>query len=395
MKSRFTRVIFLCIHAAYADAQNFGLVISPVADLFGQPPAKNDQNYAHLPVAGSSHACPRIHQLLFNETVEIIKETAAEYCIRIPHMFYITKDNGEPQNIYWTDKRHIIPCKNLFKTNNATYIPKPINFRSSQKGPYSIVVLTKPWHAFDMTFSAGTRFIGKSTWHAYTVITYHPTRHETTTLKIPTSHAILECTRTPAEARKIYIKLLKSWAHTKGYIPYVWGGCSFSYTHLTGTPFCRRTCGTNHWYEIKNDTHTQKSGFDCAGLIARAAQIAGLPYYYKNTATLAAYLKPVTTIDELKDGDLIWIPGHVMAVGDIHKGTIIEARHYSQGYGKIHEIKLNKVFKDISNFQELFLALQKNIPLERLDNRGDVAQKIKELKILSIESPETSIQSSI
>ena len=75
-----------------------------------------------------------------------------------------------------------------------------------------------------------------------------------------------------------------------------------------------------------------------------------------------------------------------MAVADICRGTVIEARHYSQGYGKVHEIPLNKVFKGINSYQELFGAMQKGTPLERLDSKGNVVQKIVKCKLLSIRS---------
>lgn len=402
----YISALSLCTFSLSADTQNLGLVIIPVADLIGRPIAGTEKTYETLPVAGSADVCPRMHQLLFNETVEIINETDNEYFICMPNLFYITDNNKKPQNSYWTDKKNILPYDRLTNIQPDTFIPQPINFHPAfklrqgfvgqvvkttagkQPAAQSLVVLNKPWHSsiLNITFSAGTRFVahGPHTRFTYTVSAWHPNTHRIITIKIPKSYAFLQTEYTKEDARALYTNLLKSWAHTKGFIPYVWGGCSFTYTHPANATFNNRTCGKDKIYEIVHDNHTQKHGFDCAGLIARAAQAAGIPYYYKNTVTLAAYLNPITTIDDLKEGDLIWIPGHVMAVGNLKKNTLIEARHYSQGYGKVHEIALNKVFKNINSFSDLFRVIKNNTILDRIDSKGKPVQKINRMKILSI-----------
>jgi cell wall-associated NlpC family hydrolase len=337
-----------------------------------------------------------MHQVLFNETVEILKETPDEYHINILNLFYVTDINKKQQAAYWVDKKAILPYSSFNAAKTTNFIPQPIDFRPAyvkttagkQPKAQATIVLTKPLYnkTFNMIFSAGTRFVAHPphSRFAYTVCAWHPHTHKMITIKIPKSYAILQSERTPDEALSLYVELLKSWAHTKGFIPYVWGGCSFSYTHPADAPFCLYADENNKSYAIAYDTNTQKSGFDCAGLIARAAQTAGIPYYYKNTATLATHLNPISGIDDLKEGDLIWIPGHVMAVASLKQNTLIEARHYSQGYGKIHEIPLNKVFKGINSYKDLLRTIKKNTVLERLDSKGKPVQMINRIKILSI-----------
>jgi hypothetical protein len=373
---------------ATAACEKYGLVITPVADLIGQPIHKTDCTYENLPVAGSDQRCPRLHQILFNETVEIIEQTDEEYRIRISSVFYITPKNNSRQNSYWTNKKNIMPLTKITNKQIDQFIPTPIDFRYSEKNSHQTIVLIKPWSGsmLNMTFSAGTRFVAvkpHSRTH-FNISVLHPEKNRIITGKIPQSYAILEDNRSPEEARSIFNKLLKTWAHTKGFIPYVWGGCSFCYTHSQTSDFYTNEDENKKMYRIAGDTHIPKSGFDCAGLIARAAQIAGMPYYYKNTATLATYLKPVKTYNDLKEGDLIWIPGHVMAVGNIKKGTIIEAAHYSKGYGKIHEIPLHKIFRNIHTFRCLFHAMQQKKTFERIDKNERLVQEIRNLKILSI-----------
>lgn len=388
MKIKLNVLLLACIHFFATHTQNLGLVIHPVVDLIGQPIAKTGCTYANLPVAGSEDICPRMHQLLFNETVEILKESAEDYCIRIPNLFYITAKNASPHTSYWTSKKNILSLADIPITKTDSLIPQPINFRNPSQNTQATVALIKPWHSkkLNMTFSAGTRFVttGPQKRHSFVISLLHPTKKKPISLNIPKSYVILQTDYSPKKARTIYNKILKSWAHMDGFIPYIWGGCSFTYTHAAKRPFRQKTCGKNTLYTIAHDTHAQKCGFDCAGLIARAAQIAGIPYYYKNTATLAAYLNPIKTYARLQDGDLIWIPGHVMAVGSLKRNTLIEARHYSHGYGKAHEIALNKVFKGINTFADLLQANNKKTTLERLDSKGNVAQTINQIKILSI-----------
>lgn len=388
MKKTFKVLVFTCLHICTLYTQNLGLVIHPVADLIGQPVAKTGRTYANLPVAGSAEMCPRMHQLLFNETVEILKESGDEYYVRVPNLFYVTAQNNKQHNLYWTDKKAILPYNCLNNNPNNNFIPKPIDFLNKHKEIQPIVTLSKPFYnkVFNVTFSAGTRFVAHPphTRFAYTVSAWHPQQQTIITIQIPKSHAVLQCERTPDEARSLFIELLKTWAHTKGFIPYVWGGCSFTYTHPAKSALNKQTTGTNIIYTVQGDNNTQKHGFDCAGLIARAAQAAGIPYYYKNTATLATYLKPVKTLCDLKEGDLIWIPGHVMAVANLQKNSLIEARHYSQGYGKVHEIALNKIFKGINTYKDLFYAIELGSTLERLDAKAHVAQTITQIKILSL-----------
>ena len=160
-----------------------------------------------------------------------------------------------------------------------------------------------------------------------------------------------------------------------GTIAYVWGGCSltepysgdqFEEINVPSSLDNKQAIG----YQYIGSTAQPKTGFDCSGLILRAAQIAGMPYYYKNSTTIATHLKPIDHFSDIKDGDLIWIPWHIMAIGDLKRNIIIEARHYNDGYGKLHAIKLNKLFKDINTFADLFNAIAQKKTLYRLDKIG-------------------------
>ncbi len=356
------------------------VVVAPIIDLIGQPLAKHALTYDTLPVASTyAQGCPRIHQLIFNEVVEIIKETDHEYCISIPHLFYITHTSNAPKCCYWTNKKHVLKFSELSQTIHK-FVPKPKYFKQKTAPCDNIVTIIKPFYSkqLQMTFSVGTRFVIKSKKRQYAVVyALNPKTKNIVTLRLPSSHYVTS----GQNAQKIYVKLLNDWASMPGCIPYVWGGCSLTKPNKTDTFTQKDT-----FFVINNDTQKQKNGFDCAGLIARAAQAAEMPYYYKNTLTLAKHLKQVKRKEDIADGDLIWIPGHVMAIGSLKDNLVIEARHYNHGYGKVQKLLLHEIFKGVKTFNQLYDAIAVGKPLKRLHKNGHVVQTIKDAKILSMQS---------
>lgn len=382
------------------------LVMVPVADIIGNPIATFNhaptaqQSYDNFSMSGgpgnSSLECPRIHQLLFNETVDIVSEQGDEVSIRISSAFFITHDNHKPQNLYWTLKKNLISYEKLQrKSLPLSYIPPTPDFtKTTLPQTTQTIGLLQPFHdpSTGQTFSAGTHFVydpQKNTQAAFYVFIFD---QATTTFKasfIPRTAAIIIEPKDPAQAITQFIDILKRWAHTSsGVIPYVWGGCSFVHACnpdiIQQKPCADTTQGM--LYSRADHNSTPYTGFDCAGLIVRAAQLATIPYFYKNSYTLAHYLKPIANAAALQAGDIIWIPGHVMVVSSLTPALLIEARGYPHGYGKVHEIALERVFKGITNYTQLMHALNKQKPLIRLNNKGHDMEKIKRFKILSLES---------
>lgn len=176
------------------------------------------------------------------------------------------------------------------------------------------------------------------------------------------------------------------------FIPYVWGGCSYT-TLCTDPYFQLKTVRSKYrphakprrYFEYPT-CHTQPyNGFDCAGLILRAAQASGIPYFYKNTATILQNLEPLQPEDQIANGDLIWLPAHIMVISDVEQNLCIEARHYAQGYGKVHETSIHKIFKDINNYQDLREAHFSQNLIDRLNRHQKSAQKVK-IKILKLKT---------
>jgi cell wall-associated NlpC family hydrolase len=385
-----------------------GVVIVPVADLVGSPiqafnlAHSSHASYEKLPLCGSissSSGCPRLQQLLFNETVEIIDKQDNEYCIAIPHLFYTTATNNKAQNIYWTSTKNIVPYKTLekFEIDTGKIPPMPCfkkrknNIESDEQS----IVLLFPWYDYvtNKSYSAGTRFtladesLDEQQYHIY-ILDWQ--NHALTTTRVPKTSAFIQKCSTKKEAIRQFVTIIRAWAHHyHGYIPYVWGGSSFI-----------DSCKENSFHQALLSSKTKKisvivrpdckgtpkSGFDCAGLFARAAQMAGIPYFFKNTLTLAQHLQPLQLGQKLMEGDLMWIPGHVMAVSDVKNNLVIEARGYSHGFGVVQEIELYKVFKDITTYNQLIDAFLQSKPIERLNKDGVPVETIKTIKLLKIES---------
>jgi len=85
---------------------------------------------------------------------------------------------------------------------------------------------------------------------------------------------------------------------------------------------------------------------------------------------MASQLEPLKQGEKIREGDLIWIPGHVMVVASLPNNTIIEARGYRAGYGKIHELPLNKLLKILQTGLSWNRLASTKKPLNLLNKEG-------------------------
>lgn len=349
----------------------------PVADLVGHPlhSCLSLYSYETIPVysktVAGTPACPRMHQLLFNEKVTVLKETATEVCVAIHSVYFTTQQRPSPQKTYWTEKKNIIPLHKI--ADASAYLPEALDFATKKiTSSQPTVTLIMPW--FDpisnQTFSAGTRFVlAHHKEHTYYVYLLDPVTCTFNQLPIDASICLLEKAHTcPQEKRAHFVAVLKHWAHLEnGFIPYVWGGASFTLPY-TAPHVCERSSHKQHTsFYYPKDTLVPKAGLDCTGLIARAAQLCSIPYFLKNSHTIATTLQPIKPSMSLQEGDIIWIQGHVMVVSDLANNKLIEARGYPDGYGKIHEIELEKVFKGIPTYQNLIKKYHEGTKIGRLN----------------------------
>lgn len=315
------------------------MVIVPVANLYTTPETTLNNNI--------------VHQCLFNERVDIIKKQNNATYIHINSAFYVTPSDNRPQNCFWVTQEDLLELKAL-----ESEYQKIIPLDDSKK----TIITIKPWSPDQkVAFSAGTRFVidthaQKKRGHI-AIIYLDPNAHSIKTAYIPKKQCISSkwiITLSSCQKRALFIKTLKQWAHqkTNEYIPYLFGGTSFVQT--LEYPFEKKSILT---------------GIDCSGLVLRIANIAGITEYrYKNSTTIKKYCPQISSFNALQNGDLILIRGHVMIISDLQKGLIIEARGYDHGFGRVHEIPLCKVFKNIHSFKDLWDAASLKKRIIRLDH---------------------------
>lgn len=384
----------LCVVRPYQ-----AIAIVPVADLIGESAQKlvGQKNiftcYNELPLSSqNSSARSRLHQALFHEIVMIVAETKNEVQIALPNIFFQTNSQQKKNNTYWALKKNFIALETLKKRGvNLALLPSPIHYDTANTVKNQpIITLIMPF--FDTTskrtFSVGTRFTMKDQ-HAksFEVYALNADASALSSITIPKEYAIRTSSNTSHEEQiKTFLKLLKLWAHHhKGFIPYVWGGCSFTHA-CTEESFMKSSSGISglSWYHANKYSKAPKTGFDCTGLLSRAAQAAGLPYYFKNSTTILKNLKELSLHDHMQDGDIIWIPGHVMVISDVKKNLIIEARSYDHGWGRIHEAPIAHIFKNTPTLHALLKLCTAQKPLERINKEGKIVQQITQCKLLSL-----------
>lgn len=383
------------------------VVISPVADLLGQPHEKSTKKhhtiedyYHNIPFSGNGEACQRLHQVLFNELVEVLEETAHEAKVRISNFYYIKHNESGLHDTYWIAKKHLLFLDSKKNHDNKQDLfPPPISYelrKLPQNKEKEIVTLKKPFSdsITKKTYSVGTRFIavpgqdfsGSHDRGFFTVYIYDLKSDKILQTKIPKKLCIRNYFSAPKDQIHNFVTLLRSWTkHKQGFIPYVLGGFSWTSSCCNDTVETQLDPQTKKpFFNRKDWPHKAKQGFDCVGIIGRAAQICDIPFYYKNTLTLLKGLKPLKKSDKIMEGDLIWYPGHVMIVSNLEKNLIIEARGYDHGKGRVAESPISSIFEGVHSFDQLIEAKGSKQTFSILDRHGKVFMKSKNIHILKI-----------
>jgi len=388
MKKRALQIFIIyvsfCVTLCVAQARR-GVIQVAIADLFGNIP-QNTSVSEPSPLYTETGTCPRVHQALFNEIVTIVGETKTHYQIDITTAYFITADSKKPYARYWISKQH---CA-LITPEMAPYIPEPITYKNADSLNHKdIITLTEPWRdpKNHVTYSVGTRFkeiAAKSTDDYWVIIIYDHAKKTPIYHQLPRLYGTTTIPRTPHKKRTAMIQLIRSWikgARNKS-IPYVWGGCS--YTRPYKGKFIKKSDCLCSWYAYPHMHCTPHTGFDCAGVMLRAAQIVGIPLFCKNSYTMAHTLTPLSRYEDLQIGDILWIPGHVMLIANLECNTLIEARGYPHGYGKLQEIPLAEEFKNIDTYRTLYEHMTAHKPLIRLNKKGCVMATIPDYKIVRL-----------
>jgi hypothetical protein len=368
------------------------VVTAPIVDITSRPLSHFGKQvpgyyeFAYAPHAGYL-SCLRLHQLKFNEVVTINKVVSEhEVECTVPGLFYGSGLRTQKSN-FWMLKRDLVPLNQL-----PAHVAKSIPLKAERPS----IVLIMPWHhkSGNKTYSVGTRFVRSlkgDTTAAYKVKIMDRKNLVVKEALVPKKYAIkVVSKRNFNVSRKMFLSVLKRWAHLeKGFIPYVYGGCSFSkavferqFMHQQGK-FCGQRVSYWNRAQIKEKP---LSGFDCSNMILCAAKIAGLPYHYKNSQALVNKLRELRPDEKLENGDLIWYVGHVIVVSDVTKNLCIESVGYDSGHGCVHEIFLEKIFKGVKDFNQLLKAYREKRILKRLNKKGEPYKTVYRIKILKMNS---------
>lgn len=368
-----------------ADATNYSLQFFDANRLVGKI-------YAELPFAPEigEKSCARSHQLLFNEVVRIKQIVKDEVECEIFNVFYEEKSRKQVRS-FWILKKNIRLLSEL-KKNILLAIPYPYT-QDRKRSLNNIVTLAWPWYdsITKQFYSAGTRFVRNimsDTVDHYGAYIFQPFFKTIKKVLIPYKYAVVDYPADITKAIKKMVNLLRQWTAQASIIPYVWGGCSYIHSFADNNFMLttQERYGQTLSFWTRPDSKIPHSGFECSGLIFRAAQIYGLSYYLKNTATIVHHLEPLTKKDILEDGDLIWYSGHVLLVSDKDNNKVIESVGYKAGFGKIHEVPLSRVFQDITTYDDLLKAYQEKKTIKRLTVAGNIFRTINRFLLLKMNS---------
>ncbi len=386
--------IMFCMTNNLVSATQKAFFTVPVADLVGS--TMNIDHYVRQPVCGIPEhryaASPRLHQARYNEVVDVLEQQGQWTLIALPQVYYTPAGTTERSNRYWTLSRNLMTFDELRKKGlDIHHIPDPIDFTTGIPTHEHILTLVMPYHDKNtgLTFSSGTRFVlvdqqiknGK-----YHVYAFEAASFSFKVIALPAHYALLYKALSLQERIELFVKTLQAFTRL-GCIPYVLGGCSVA-TVLNNLTFTTQTATFSDkplsFFAVDGHNETPKTGLDCSNAISLAAHIVGLPYYFKNTTTLMNNSPGLKHNESLTPGDLIVIKGHVMIVSDTVNNLLIEARGYEHGYGKLQEIALEKVFKNMHSYNDLEQAYFQHKPLERLDRQGNVRDTFATFKLIKL-----------
>jgi hypothetical protein len=360
--------------------------LEAVSRPLGSEKKKGSPSYKNLPFSknGGYDTWLRVHQVIFNQVVKVKKKQGNEALIEIPNMVVRMEKSGPPQFLNtWVQTSGLVSLKS-FKKEKLLLEKLPYDFLNH--GKYPVVTLVKPFYSKKMNhnFSAVTKFTYNKVLKDHVEVNIlNRKKMEFEKILIPKNLCYFNSKKTQQQKLSDYITLLQSWAKNKdGFIPYVFGGASWLESYRK-----------DEVYKVKNghsrrgQTAAIPSGMDCSTMLYLAALVVDIPYYAKNTTTLSHQLDSFKKGDHLEVGDLIWVPGHVQLVSGIGKNPkILEARGYSPGFGKVHEVSMGKLLKGHTTVQSLEEAYLKKKDLVYLNKAGGVHGVYKDWKILKFKS---------
>jgi len=358
--------------SAYDLFGHLAVIKHPVVDMNNSFPPPNNPS-ASSDVKG----CLRAHQGLYNEQIDCLEER--EDCVKISYHNIVYGFDAETKKAlgsFWVYKKHIIALQELADRDLAQAIPHP------EYAQEPTIVLIFPWQHY----SLGTRFKhlpNYDTKTAYAIVRADYTDNKIVLDYVPHEHALVEAKQDPQAARQLFVAIINDLVDrvaesgNDNVIPYVWGGSSFIDPY-TQTDFHQKD---GNWHRSVNTS--PYTGYDCSEFVMRMAKIAGIEFPWKTTWVMQCSKRALAQTDQLEDGDIIWVKGHVMIVSNIDRNEIIESRGYGAGYGCVHRIPLAEIFEGIATYDDLLERYYAKQSLSIKNRNGDV-EKYDVFKLLKL-----------
>jgi hypothetical protein len=365
----YARIPFL--DNAYFSFEPYQVVIKvPVADMGSSFPPPYDPSLSPEIIR-----CRRAHQGLFNEIFSCTFTLGDACKVCCDTIVYGVDERGKQRNTFWVHKKDLIRLDECEQAGIASSIP-------GCSPNQLIVALTYPWR----NLSVGTRLVHVSwqdTEDSYAVLLPDYIIRNVITAYVPRKDALVMTSGLPQEQRQLFVKLInqlidRTSLSSDQVIAYVWGGSSLV-----------RLYNANAFHQKHGAWHYCKAvypytGYDCSELVMRMAQLAGINFVWKTSQVMSEQCAVLARDSILEDGDLIWVPGHIIIVSSIANNEIIEARGYGSGYGRVHRIKLGECFKGIDDYDQLIDAYYLQKPLLLCDKQGEVVKVLPVFKILKL-----------
>jgi hypothetical protein len=161
-------------------------------------------------------------------------------------------------------------------------------------------------------------------------------------------------------------------------IPFVWGGSSFVFS----------SCQSDFYQEDgvwrRKGEQGLYTGYDCSEFVMRMAQIVGISFPWKTSAAIQSSKRAFTRYDVVQEGDLIWIPGHVMVISNVERNELIESRSYSSGYGCVHRSTLSECFEGVETYEELLACYYEHKTIRLKNKQKVLLEKTYLFKLLKL-----------
>ncbi len=351
---------------------------------------KND--YDNLPVSWGPAkidqiACPRIHQLLLHEIVTVLDETAFEAHIEITPLV-AARDAQTLQPVQgWILKEHLCAVEE----DCSPFLPEPIDWQSGIiSDDDHIVALITPFIDEDnKIYSAGTRFVlTREVGENFYAICFDKELNNFKEITIPQSACAYQSAMETYDKRMLFCTLIGLWSEIPDLnIPLVWGGASIGMVYEDNDYYLNErqiNDVTLHVWDRPFYGVIPHMGLDASNLVSRAAQLVGIPYFWKNSITASLMLDELGADEFPLAGDLIWMPGSLLVINDIENNSVVTTMSYSAGYGVLLKLPLSRVFENIQTIDDLLATRRSKTPLTVLNRDGSSARIVEEFKILKL-----------